>query len=103
MTRQDIQTIQALYNKATGRIKINGSLSGSFPLEHSYCQGWPVNPLLFAHFIKPLPQLIRQNDQIHGVPLAEEHKIALFADDVLVNLMCPAHSLPALLQTQSLH
>lgn len=68
-------------------------------MEHSCCKGCPISHLLFAVFIKPLAQLIRQNDQIHGVPLPGDHKIALVADDVLVYLTCPAHSLPALMQT----
>lgn len=45
--------------------------------------------------------MIRQNDNIHGISLAGEHKIALFANDVLVFLSRPISSLPALMQTLS--
>ena len=63
--------------------------SGSFELERCWHQGCPISPLLFTLFVEPLSQLIRQNHEVHGVSLAGDHKIALFADDVLIYLTCP--------------
>lgn len=53
-----------------------------------------ISPLLFPQFIEPLSQWVRQDDKINGITLAEgNRKIALFADNVLVYLTRPAHSL----------
>lgn len=95
-----IEAFKAVYNNPTARIKINGSLSNSFILERSCRQGCPCSPLLFALFLEPLSQYIRQNKQIKGINIAgQEHKISLFADDVLIYLLHPSISLPALMSS----
>lgn len=53
-------------------------------------------PLLFALCIEPLAAHIRQNSNIHGIPVhTREFKLSLFADDVLT-LTHPQVSLPNL-------
>lgn len=82
-----VRTIQALYHKPTAKIRINSGLSNTCELERGCRQGCPISPLLFAIFIEPLSQWIRQNKKIHGIMLArDEQKIALFADDILIYL-----------------
>lgn len=93
-----IKTIQTLYTNPIARIKVNGSLSKTIKLGKGCRQGCSVSPLLFAIFLEPLSQWIKQNDSIKGVTIAGiEQKIALFADDVLIYLVNPNSSLSVLL------
>ena len=93
-----IKVVESLYNRPSARLKINGELSDSFLLERSSRQGCPISPILFAIFIEPLAQCIRQHNSIKGIVMpAGEQKLALFADDILLFLSSPTESLPALM------
>lgn len=93
-----IEIIRALYTKPTARIKINGSLSGTISLKRGCRQGCSASPLLFAIFLEPLSQAIKQNEKILGIEMkGGPQKLALFADDVLIYLSYPNNSLPELM------
>lgn len=93
-----IKTIQALYNNPKAMIKINGDISNSFDLKRGTRQGCPISPLLFAIFIEALRQGIVQDREIRGIKMFnQEHKISLFADDVLIYLTNPESSILKLL------
>ncbi len=90
-----IKIFKSLYLTPTARIKINGDISEHITLERGCRQGCPLSPTLFALFIEPLAQLLRDDSEIRGVVVKDiEHKICLYADDVLLFLTDPESSLP---------
>ncbi len=93
-----IKTIQALYNKPTARVKVNGGLSNSFTLERGTRQGCTCSPLLFALYLEPFNHYVRQNKEIIGINIqGKEHKLACYADEILIFLGQPTNSLPKLM------
>lgn len=97
-----IRVIQGLYARPSARIKVNGDLSKPFALEHGCRQGCAIKPLLFDLFIETLGQAIRQNHNIRGIALSGvEHKVVMFADDVLICLEEPERSFSELMSTLS--
>ncbi len=50
--------------------------------------------------IEPLAEAVRANNNIHGLTIGDEqHKITLYADDVMVTLTKPEVSIPSLIET----
>lgn len=71
-------------------MRVNGSLSERFRLESGTRQGCCLSPSLFPIYIEPQAQSIRQHLLIPGVEInGIEHKICLFADDVIISLAEP--------------
>lgn len=90
-----INSIKAIYDNPMARIKINGHLSEPLMLERGVRQGCAWSPLLFAMFLEPLAQHIRQSNKIKGRQIKQvDHKIACYADNVLLYLRKPEMSLP---------
>lgn len=95
---QVIECFRSLYCSPTARIKINGSLSKTVLLGRGCRQGCPLSPTLFALFIEPLAQAIREDKDITGILIKNtQYKICLYADDILITLTNPQVSLPKLL------
>lgn len=66
-------------------VRTNNNLSPFFELKCGTRQGCPMSPLLFAVAMEPLALALRQNNGIRGIHRAgEEHKVSLYADDMLL-------------------
>lgn len=93
-----INWIKLIYHSPEACVLTNGMRSYPFPLGRGTRQGCPLSPLLFALTLEPLAERIRNSQEIHGVTLGRTtHKIALYADDVLLFLSRPDVSVPATL------
>lgn len=92
--------INILYKESKSRIRVNGQCSNFFGVERGVRQGDSLSPVLFALSIEPLAEAIRQNERIQGIEDEGKsvHKISLFADDILLFIENPSHSIPSLMQ-----
>ncbi len=95
-----ISWIKLLYTNPLSAVLTNGLCSSNFQILRGTRQGCPLSPLLFALVIEPLAEAIKTNESIHGLTIdTRQHKITLYADDVLIVLTEPEISTPALIET----
>lgn len=94
-----INWICLFYKNPKSRVRVNGHCSNFFPFGRGTHQGDSLSPSLFALSIEPLAELIRSNPLILGIPDEGmiQHKLALFADDILSFIERPMDSIPELL------
>ncbi len=82
-----IQYIKTLFTDPKAQIVTNGVLSDAFSLSRGCRQGCPSSPGLFAIAMEPLAIAIRSDPSITGILFGiEEHKLCLYADDLLLFL-----------------
>ncbi|XP_054872348.1 LINE-1 retrotransposable element ORF2 protein isoform X1 [Amphiprion ocellaris] len=99
-----VQSVKTLYQSLTARIKVNGNLTDNIQLKRSTRQGCSLSPTLFAIYIEPLAQFIRQNQNIRGIQIGNDsHVVGLFADDVICYLKDPEISFPTLIQNLEMY
>lgn len=92
--------IKIIYSKPKASVLTNGLISPLFDLSRGTRQGCPLSPLLFTIALEPLAVAIRANPAIKGVDGGGiEHKLMLYADDILFLTSDPHKSLPALMNT----
>lgn len=79
--------VRLLYNNPIAEVLTNNMVSKPFNISRGCRQGSPLSPLLFLLAIEPFAIAVRRNKDIEGITIAGfEHKIALFADDVILFL-----------------
>lgn len=89
-----------IYSDPRAAVLTNGLVSPFFGLKCGTKQDDPLSPLLFILFLEPLAAAIRTNQGIGGVIHgSDEHKMFLYADDILLLLRDPSSSVPKLLST----
>lgn len=90
-----INAVFSLYTHASASIIINDTLSPCFNIRNGTRQGCPLSPLLFVLVMETLLQAIRKEKRIEGIRIdQQEHKVAAFADDLLILNTNPAKALP---------
>ena len=96
-----VKWIGIFYKNPRSKVRVNGHCSDFFPLGRGTRQGDSMSPSLFALSIEPLAELIRTNPLIQGISDEGmiQHKLALFADDILLFLERPMVPIPALLNS----
>lgn len=94
-----VQWIRVLYTDPCFTVLTTGFRSDFFPMYRGTRQGCPLSPLLFAIAMEPLAEAIRSATSIPGLQIGHiHHKIALYADDVLLFLSEPERSVPTLIE-----
>lgn len=94
--------VKILCNNLVAEVLTNNMVSKPFIISRGCQQGSPLCPLLFAIAIEPFAMAVRERMSITGITVGHiKHKIALFADDVLIFLKHLSNSIPNLLETIS--
>jgi len=97
--RTNLNTVEAIYDKPTANIILNGEKLKAFPLRSGIRQGCPLSPLLFNIVLEVLPTAIREEKEIKGIQIGkEEVKLSLFADDMILYIENPKDSIRKLLE-----
>ena len=97
--RTNLNTVEAIYDKPTANIILNGEKLKAFPLRSGIRQGCPLSPLLFNIVLEVLPTAIREEKEIKGIQIGkEEVKLSLFANDMILYIENPKDSIRKLLE-----
>ena len=85
-----LNIIQAIYDKPTTNIILDGEKLKPFPLRSGKRQGCPLSPLLFNIVLEVLATAIREEKEIKGIEIGkEEVKLSLYAYDMILCIEIP--------------
>ena len=94
-----LNIVKAVYDKPTANIILNGEKLKALPLSSRTRQGYPLSPLLFNIVLEVLATAIREEKEIKGIQVGkEEVKLSLLADDMILYIENPKHSMRKLLE-----
>ena len=92
-----LNIIEAIYDKPTANIFLNGEKLKPFPVRSGTRQGCPLSPLLFNIILEVLATAIRE--EIKEIQSRkEEVKLSLFADDMILYIENPKDATRKLLE-----
>lgn len=90
-----ISWVSLLYVSPSASVQTNAFRSNYFPLRRGTRQGCPLSPLLFALSIEPLAIALRSLNGYQGIFRGgREHRVSLYADDLLLYIQDPLTSIP---------
>ena len=84
-----LNIIKAIYDKPTANITLNGEKLKAFPLRSGTGEGCPLLPLLLNIVLEALAMAIRGEKEIKGIQTAEEVKLSLFTDGIILYIKNP--------------
>ena len=96
-----LNIVNAIYDKPTANIFLNGEKLKAFPLRSGTRQRCPLSPLLFNIVLEVLATAIREEKEIKGIQIRKEVKLSLFADDMILYIEIPKDSIRKLLELTS--
>lgn len=92
-----INMVKVLYANPSAMVCTGHVCSAQFPILRGTRQGCPLSPLLFALSLEPLAQKIRLHPSVHSITFCNtEHRISLYADDILLYVGSAGSSIPHL-------
>ena len=78
-----LNIVNAIYDKPTANIILNGEKLKAFPLRSGTRQGCPLSPLLFNIVLDVQATEIREEKEINGIRIRKAKvKLSLFADNM---------------------
>ena len=78
-----LNIINAIYDKPTANIILNGEKLKAFPIKSGTRQGCLFSSVLFSIVLEILATAIRKGKEIKGIQIGKEVKLSLFSDDIL--------------------
>ena len=90
--------VEAIYDKPTANIILNGEKLKAFPLRSGTRQVCPLSPLLFNIVLEVLARAIREEKEIKGIQIRKDVKLSMFANDMILYIENAKDSIRKLLQ-----